>query len=51
MFDDILLASFENMPFLNNGAFFPKTSVRGCKLSCGGSFSDFCKLTLTFAFS
>ena len=32
MFGDILLGSLGNMPFLNNGAIFPTTSVRGCRL-------------------
>ena len=30
MFGDVLLRSLGNMPFLNNGATFPTTSVRGC---------------------
>ena len=29
IFDDIFLASIRNIPFLNNGAIFPTTSVRG----------------------
>ena len=35
MFGDILLGSLGNMPFLNNGANFPTTSVRGCLQNVG----------------
>ena len=33
MFGDVLLRSLGNMPFLNNRATFPTTSVRGCRSS------------------